>query len=42
MDHCRREVAEIEALIRAGHLDLQGLLLGLSGWSAEFHLLGKR
>jgi hypothetical protein len=39
MDRCRREIAEIEALIRAGHPDLQGLLLGLSDWSAELRLL---
>ncbi len=42
MDRCRREIAEIEALIRAGHADLQGLLLGLSDWSGELRLLGKR
>jgi hypothetical protein len=42
MERCRREIAEIEALIRAGHPDLQGLLLGLSDWSAELRLLGER
>jgi hypothetical protein len=41
MERCRREIAEIEALIRAGHPDLPGLLLGLSDWSAELRLLGK-
>lgn len=39
MDRCHREIAEIEALIRAGHPDLHGLLLGLSDWSAELRLL---
>jgi hypothetical protein len=41
MDRCHREIAEIEALIRTGHPDLQGLLLGLADWSAELRLLGK-
>ena len=41
MDRCRREIAEIEALILSGHPDLQGLLLGLSDWSAELGLLAK-
>ena len=30
---CRREIAAIEAEIRAGNPDLQGLCLGLSDWS---------
>jgi len=32
-------VAAIEALIRAGHPDLQGLCLALADWSAELRLL---
>jgi hypothetical protein len=30
---------EIEAQIRAGHPDLQGLCLALSDWSAELRIL---
>jgi hypothetical protein len=41
MARCHREIDGIEALIRAGHPDLQGLLLGLSDWSAELRLLKK-
>lgn len=41
MERCRREIADITALIRAGHPDLDGLLLGLSDWNAELRLLEK-
>jgi hypothetical protein len=36
---CRREIAAIEALIAAGHRDLQGLCLALSDWCAELRLV---
>ena len=36
---CRREIAEIEASIRAGHPDVQGLCLALADWSAELRIL---
>jgi hypothetical protein len=36
---CRREIAGIEAQLRSGHRDLQGLLLALSDWHAEIRLL---
>jgi hypothetical protein len=39
MDRCRREIAAIEAQIRAGHQDLEGLCLALSDWCAELRLL---
>jgi hypothetical protein len=39
MDRCRREIAAIEAEIRAGNPDLQGLCLALSDWSAELRIL---
>ena len=40
---CRREIAEIEASIRAGHPDVEGLCLALADWSAELRLIeGKR
>lgn len=39
MERCRREIAEIEALIIAGHPDVAGLCLALSDWSAELRIL---
>jgi hypothetical protein len=36
---CRAEIAAIEAQIRAGHPDLQGLCLALADWHAELRLL---
>ena len=36
---CSREIADIEALIRGGHPDLDGLCLALSDWWAEVRLL---
>lgn len=36
---CRAEIAAVEAQIRAGHPDLQGLCLALADWSAELRLL---
>ena len=39
MNRCRREIAEIEAQIRAGHPDLEGLCLALSDWSRELRLI---
>jgi len=36
---CRREIAAIEALIRAGHPDVPGLCLTLSDWCAELRLM---
>ena len=39
MDRCQAEIAAVEAQIRAGHPDLQGLCLALADWSAELRLL---
>jgi hypothetical protein len=39
IDRCRREIAAIEALICAGHPDLQGLCLALSDWCGELRLI---
>jgi hypothetical protein len=39
MERCRREIAAIEAEIRAGNPDLQGLCLALSDWHAELRIL---
>lgn len=39
MDRCQREIAGIEAELRAGNPDVAGLCLALSDWSAELWLL---
>jgi hypothetical protein len=39
MERCRREIAAIEAQIRAGNPDLQGLCLALADWYGELRLL---
>ena len=41
MERCRAEMAAVEAQIRAGHPDLQGLCLALADWSAELRLIQK-
>jgi hypothetical protein len=38
-DRCRAEIAAVEAQIRAGHADLEGLCLALSDWSRELRLI---
>jgi hypothetical protein len=39
IERCRREIAGIDAELRSGHLDLQGLILALIDWYAELRLL---
>jgi hypothetical protein len=39
VDRCRAEIAAIEALLLAGHPDVEGLCLALSDWSAELRIL---
>ena len=39
MERCRREIAAIEAEIRAGNPDLPGLCLALRDWYAELRIL---
>jgi hypothetical protein len=39
IERCRREIAWIEAQLRTGHRDLQGLILALMDWHAELRLL---
>jgi hypothetical protein len=39
MERCRAESAAIEALLLAGHPDVEGLCLALSDWSGELKLL---
>lgn len=36
---CDTEIAHAEALLRAGHPDIQGLLLALSDWAQEKRLI---
>jgi hypothetical protein len=36
---CRAEIAEVEALLIAGHPDVEGLCMALSDWSAELRIL---
>jgi hypothetical protein len=38
-ERCRREIGVIEALLRSGHPDLDGLCLALSDWWAELRLI---
>lgn len=38
-ERCRREIAEIERLLLAGHPDVEGLCMSLSDWSAELRLI---
>lgn len=38
MERCRREIAAVEAEIRAGNPDLPGLCLALSDWWAELRI----
>ena len=39
IERCRTEIVAIEAELLAGNPDLQGLLLALSDWSAELHII---
>jgi hypothetical protein len=41
MDHCLREIAAIEDLLRSGHPDVAGLCLALADWAAELRLIQK-
>ena len=38
-ERCRREITGIEALILAGHPDVQGLCQALADWSAELRIV---
>jgi hypothetical protein len=38
-ERCRQEIASIEASIRSGHPDLEGLCLALSDWCEELRLI---
>ena len=39
MDRCRAEIAAIEAQLRAGHPDVEGLCRALADWYAEMRLI---
>ena len=39
MDRCRREIVEVEILLRSGHPDVQGLCLALTDWRKELKLI---
>ena len=39
IERCHAEIAMIEALLLAGHLDVEGLSMALSDWSAELRLI---
>jgi hypothetical protein len=38
-ERCRREIAAIEADLRAGSRDVHGLVLALGDWCAELRLI---
>jgi len=39
LEKCDREIEAIEALIRLGHTEVEGLCLALADWSAERRLI---
>lgn len=39
VDRCRSEISNIEAQLRAGHPDVEGLVLALADWSQELRIL---
>ena len=41
VDRCRLEIASIEALLRAGHPDVAGLVLALADWSEELRMIAR-
>ncbi len=41
VDRCRVEIASIEALLRAGHPDVEGLVLALADWSEELRMIAR-
>ena len=38
-DRCRAEIAATEALLLAGHPDVEGLCMALADWSVELRIL---
>ena len=39
IERCRAEIAATEALLLAGHPDVEGLCMALADWSAELRIL---
>lgn len=39
IERCHAEIAMIEAMLLAGHADVEGLCMALSHWSAELRLI---
>jgi hypothetical protein len=39
VDRCHAQIADIEALLLAGHPDVEGLCLALSDWSTELRII---
>lgn len=39
VDRCREEIVATEALLLAGHLDIEGLCMARADWSAELRIL---
>ena len=42
LERCDQEIAQAEAMLRAGHREVAGLLLQLMDWSIERRLLSGR
>ena len=42
IERCYQEIAQAEAMLRAGHREVAGLLLQLMDWSIERRLLSGR
>ena len=42
VDRCRDEIAAAEALLLAGHPEVEGLCMALADWSAELRILESR
>ena len=42
IERCFQEIAAVEAELRSGNPDLDGLCLALSDWSAELRILTSR
>lgn len=39
VERCQQEIEELEAHLRAGHPDVEGLCVALRDWHAELQLL---
>ena len=39
VERCRSEIANVQTQLRAGHPDVEGLVLALADWSQELRIL---